>query len=212
MEVHHMIGGDSTVNTWSLTLNLWILMPCWRALQRTTPLISGVFCPSAARVAPGKQRAPSWSWSSCPAWVNTHWRFHPRTGRHAWRRRCWGAGELSGLAWLNRLFLPHRFTPCLSTVPSWRLSETPGRSTTTTPAASGSLSSCTSARRGTSREAGSSTVSFKTERRFLVAFLVRAGHKGGITPKTSSYHIGSFLNFSYYKILCVCYGNVNSRS
>lgn len=199
MEVHHMItgcfhfwcfsmlwhtkcqnlmsGGDSTVNTWSMNL------------------ISGVFCPSAARVAPGKQRAPSWSWSSCPAWVNTHWRFHPRTGRRTWRRRCWGAGEPSGLAWLNRLFLPHRFTPRLPTVPSWRLSETPRRSTTTTPAASGSLSSCTSARRGTSREAGSSTVSFKTEHRFLVSSLFRAGHKGGIAPKTSSYHIGSFLNF-----------------
>lgn len=47
-----------------------------------------------------------------------------------------------------------------SSVPSWRPLETPKLSTTTTPVASGSLSSCISARRETSRGAELLTVSF----------------------------------------------------
>lgn len=57
-----------------------------------------------------------------------------------------------------------RFTvlpPLCPTVPSWRPSGTPRRCTTTTPAASASLSSCISARKATSREDESSTVSFR---------------------------------------------------
>lgn len=61
------------------------------------------------------------------------------------------------VAWLMILLLRH------STVPSWRPLEMPRPSTTTTPAALGSLSSCVSARRATSREAESLTVSFITQ-------------------------------------------------
>lgn len=75
------------------------------------------------------------------------------------------AGEQVSLHVLSRLILQRRLSwltiplPLCSAVPSWRPSATPRRSTTTTPAASGSLSSCISARRATSRVAESWTVS-----------------------------------------------------
>ena len=49
---------------------------------------------------------------------------------------------------------------CYSAAPSWRPLETPKLFTTTTPVASGSSSSSTSPRAGTSREAACLTVSF----------------------------------------------------
>lgn len=57
------------------------------------------FLPSVARAALEKQKAPSWSWSSCPAWASTPWRCRPETGRPAWRRRCCRAGSDSGFEW-----------------------------------------------------------------------------------------------------------------